>query len=262
MDANPQREKPPARGRAFRFSLRFLFVSMTIAAVYLGMLTVRARHQREVVAMVLNLGGQVGYRHNRPNPQRVKEYDFNIPPPGPAWLRKLIGQDYFVTVVFVYMRGTKVTDEQWEMISELPYLENLNLDDTQISEDGFRHLTKLSNLQVLWLNRTKIDDNDLRHLANLTKLVDLHLGDTQITDAGLVHLNGLVNLDEWLYLNGTQVSDAGLQHLRSLKKLDELILGGTKVTKEGARSLHQYLRDTSITFGEGSTIHPESAVIQ
>jgi hypothetical protein len=242
------------RRRMLRFSLRFLFVLMTIAALYLGMLTVRARHQRAVVAMVLALGGDVGYLHNRPNSQRPKEFDSKIPAPAPTWLRNLIGQDYFVTVVFIYLRGTEVTDEQLEMVADLPYLDNLTLDETQISDQGFVHLKKLKNLKVLWLNGTKIEDNGLRSLATLTELTDLHLRDTNITDAGLEHLSGLINLDEWLNLRDTKVSDAGLKHLRGLKKLDQLVLNGTNVTEEGARSLHRYLPDTMISFGEKSTI--------
>jgi hypothetical protein len=80
---------------------------MTIAAVYLGILTVRARHQREVVATVLALGGKVDYLHNRPDPRRPKEFDFSIPAPGPAWLRNLIGQDYFLNVVFIDSKTLK-----------------------------------------------------------------------------------------------------------------------------------------------------------
>jgi hypothetical protein len=244
------------RRRVLRFSLRFLFVMMTITAIYLGMLTVRARHQRAVVAMVLELGGEVRYLHNRPDPQRPKEINVQIPAPGPGWLRKLIGEDYFVSVVSIYLRGTKVTDEQLEMVADLPYLDNLTLDETPISDQGYAHLKKLRNLKVLWLNETKIEDNGLRSLAKLTKLTDLHLRDTNITDAGLKHLSGSTNLDEWLNLRNTKVSDAGLKHLRGLKKLDELVLSGTNVTEEGARSLHHYLPDTMISFGEKSTIFP------
>jgi len=254
MDENSQNEKPKPWRRLGRFSLRFLFVVMTIIAIYLGMLTVRARHQRQVVDMVLQLGGQVTYLHSRTKPDDPKEVDFNLQPPGPDWLRNLVGQDYFLNVVLIHLQGKNITDDQLGMIAKLPYLDNLTLSDTQITDKGIAHLKNVKNLRVLFLSRTKIGDAGVAHLAGLTNLMDLHLNETNITDAGLVHLSGLVNLSDWLNLANTQVTDTGIQHLRGLKKLMLLNLGRTKVTEEGAKSLHQHLPNTIISFGENKSI--------
>src|SRR5262249_46394028 len=108
MNENLANEKSKPKLRSWRFSLRFMFIVVTLLTIYLGMITVQARRQREVVAMVLKLGGQVGYLHNRPDANRPKNFNSKISAPGPAWLRNLVGQDYFVDVVFIYLGHTKL----------------------------------------------------------------------------------------------------------------------------------------------------------
>jgi hypothetical protein len=249
MDVSPQDDKQPPRRRTLPFSLRLLFVVTTAFAVYLGMLTVRARHQRDVVDMVHDLGGSVRYLHELKDRHRANVFSRTNPAPGPGWLRKLIGQDYFLIVMLVELRDAPVTDEQLRIIAKLPYLENLSLSDTQVTNAGLAYLKKLDNLRCLALWRTPIGDEGIRHLAVHTNLQNLVLDETDISDAGLVHLSGLTNLDEWLGLVGTNVSDDGLKYLRGLKKLKTLNLRRTSVTKEGANTLKRYLPETEISVG-------------
>src|SRR5690349_9024205 len=72
--------------RWLRYSLRTLLLLVTLFCVWLGIQVDRAHKQQHAVRELRRLGGRVLY-DCRPDTDRE--------PSGPAWLRKLIGQDYF-----------------------------------------------------------------------------------------------------------------------------------------------------------------------
>ena len=88
--------------RWFQFRLRTLLIAVMLLALPLSWVAVRmerARRQREVVDEIVRLGG-------------VSLYDWEATPPPigqsmldvkpyPAWLRKLLGDDFFDTVASV-----------------------------------------------------------------------------------------------------------------------------------------------------------------
>ena len=84
--------------RYLTFSLRTLFVLTTALAVWLGVVVNRAREQREAVKAIEQCGGHVTYDwqfHDLKNWPHLPV----LRPPGPAWLRRLIGDDFFQNVV-------------------------------------------------------------------------------------------------------------------------------------------------------------------
>jgi len=91
---HPNPSKP--RRRWFQFSLRTLLVLLTVLCVWLGVTVNRARKQREAVAAIEALGGYVRYEY---------QYGSGQEPPGPKWLRELIGEEYFVSVVYVVLHN-------------------------------------------------------------------------------------------------------------------------------------------------------------
>ena len=201
----------------FQFSLRSLLVLVVVVAIPCSWLAVkmqRARGQRETVEAVLNLGGRAGYDY--------QFYEWSAKPPGPAWPRELLGNDFFFDVAFVHLDGTQVTDA------------------------GLQHLRGLMQLKKLRLTCTQVTDAGLKHLKGLTQLWNLELDYTQVTDAGLQHVKGLTQL-QYLDLVSTQVTDAGLEHLKVLTQLQHLTLGpGTRVTDEGVKKLQEALPDCEI----------------
>ena len=83
--------------RYLTFSLRTLFILLTVLAVWLGVIVNRAREQREAVRAIEALGGTVDYERTAV----------------PKWLRQLIGDEYFQEVWAVdwaSMRSPPVTD--------------------------------------------------------------------------------------------------------------------------------------------------------
>jgi hypothetical protein len=77
--------RPQQRKRRWlQFSLRTLLVAVTLLAVWLGLWTDRARRQRVAVQRVRELGGDIRYDY---------ENQKGGQPPGPEWLRRLLGDE-------------------------------------------------------------------------------------------------------------------------------------------------------------------------
>jgi hypothetical protein len=246
--------------RRFQYGLRSLMLLVVAVAVECSWVSVRmerARKQKEAVEAIRRLGGTTEYSY-----QRAATPD--AAPPGPSWLRRFLGDDFFADVAVVSLDHTKVTDGGLESIGALPHLQQLYLYDTRITDAGVERIKRLTQLRRLWLGNTQVTDVGLKHLTGLTKLIELSLLRARITDAGLEHLGGLTQLPnlylddtpitdaglkhlerlfqlEKLYLDNTQITDAGLEHLKGLTRLRCLGLKGTKVTADGVKKLQQAL---------------------
>ena len=85
--------------RWYQFSLRsllLLFLFCTIPFGWLGVKMQRAREQKQAVEAIKKLGGRVQYDYQRDaSGAPIK----GAKPPGPAWLRQLLGDDCFTNVV-------------------------------------------------------------------------------------------------------------------------------------------------------------------
>jgi hypothetical protein len=211
----------------FQFSIRPLLVLTIAVAVPCSWLAVdmkAAREQHDSVEALAKMRGKIFYEWQFDADGNLLP---NAQPPGPEWLRNLLGGDFFTTVV-----GADLANSVSRLAND-------------VSDAGLAHLARLTQLQWLWLDRTKITDTGLVYLKGLTHLKILYLNDTQITDAGLAHLAGLKQL-EALVLDFTQITDAGLVYLAGLPQLQRLELGGTKVTDEGVRKLQQALPNCKI----------------
>jgi len=113
----------------------------------------------------------------------------------------------------VILGGTKVTDADLLILTDLPDLELLNLQNTGITDGGMVYVGALDNLQRLSLQRSKVTDAGLEHLAKLKSLVELDLVGLPITDAGLEHLHGLLKLEK-VYFDRNRVSPEAVRSLK------------------------------------------------
>ena len=200
----------------FQFSIRSLLVLVVAVAVpcsWLGVEMKKAKEQRKALEESERLGGYLRYDYEA---TWLGFAILNPGPPGPVWLRTLLGNDFFAVAVLINLGFTHVTD------AGMP------------NTKGFGHL------QGLYLDQTQVTDITLEHIKELSELRGLGLEDTQITDAGLVHVEGLTQL-QWLFLGRTHVGDAGLEHLQCLAQLQRLSLDGTQVTNAGVGKLQQLL---------------------
>ncbi len=84
----------PKRRRWLRYSLRTMLLAFTLLALWLGVQTDRAIKQRRAVEVVERLGGSVNYRHQR---KGENGYDRKAEHWSPTWLRRFVGDDFFVS---------------------------------------------------------------------------------------------------------------------------------------------------------------------
>jgi len=169
----------------------------------------QAKKQKEAVETLLKKGGTVIYDYE------LSPSGF-IPgaiPPSPAWLRKLLGDDFFRTVPIVHLPGVKLTHADLESLKWIKQIQTLDLEKAPVTDSGLEQIKGLNTINKLYLSNTKITDKGMKHLEEMKQLIFLRLNDTPITDVGLEHLKGM---DELLYLDlrNTQVTDAGVAKLR------------------------------------------------
>ena len=207
---SPKADQPKRKRRWYQFSLRTLMIFTLLCAIpcaWLGRRIERKSRERAAIKEVTAKFGRAQYDYEIANSREAN---------GPAWLRRLLGADFFSEVQAVTLRGGSHNDDDLAVLEELPQVRQLDLQDTNVNDAG------------------------LAHLSGLSELVRLNLKDTLVGDAGLEHLKGLTNL-EYLSLSGTKVGDAVLSSLKDLTHLKELELDGTAVTDAGARELRTAL---------------------
>ena len=184
----PNAAQPKSRRRWHQFGLRTLLMGIVLLSLPLGWLGLKVREgcQRQaVVAAITKLGGFVLYDY---------EFDFlgdfvpQSAQPAPAWLRAVLGDDFFRDAFGVYFSSSSVKDADLVLLSGFAKLNRLQLIETQISDAGLQHLKGLTRLTKLSLDRTHVTDAGLENLMGLTHLEELYLTGTQVTDAGVATL--------------------------------------------------------------------------
>jgi hypothetical protein len=130
-DIEPMEERPTAalperrKSRLVRFSLRFLLLAITLAAVALGILAYhiqRAQRQKIALAKIEELGG-------RPLRTTLREGLFysggKLPEPRFKWMHQFLGEEYFVYVPMIDVRDPAITAEKFRAM--IPYLRQVRL---------------------------------------------------------------------------------------------------------------------------------------
>ena len=249
----PTPEQPPPKLRWYQYRLRSLLLLMLVATIPLGWVAVKmkaAREQHAAVEAIVKLGGRVVY-----------DYQFDPSnttgkPPGPAWLRGLLGDDLLATVKEVDLHKAEIVGADLKCLTAFPQLEGLPLSDCyNLGDDGLKHLKPLTKLRTLILSLTGVSDAGLKHLRGLTQLQRLDLDYTKVTDAGIENLKGLTELGI-IHLDGTKVSDAGERELqKALPKIHILQFAGPPYA---TRNVIPRMKDQNcLTIRGGIPLHGE-----
>jgi len=173
--------------RWYQFRLRTLFIVTAVFAVWLGYLCSGARQQRLASEAIAQFGGSVTYDYQVDYQARV--FRENAPMPGPAWLRRMIGNDWFISVQGVGLPFTGVTDDDVaEHLQKLPDVRSLQLDGTRVGDGVLRSVERMSRLRHLSLFGTRVTDTGLVHLEHLSHLELLDLRKTKVTEEGVNNL--------------------------------------------------------------------------
>jgi hypothetical protein len=201
---------PKSKLRWFQYRLSTLLLLITAAAIWLSFWTNQVRKQKEAVEFITRHGGSIEYTY------QVNAGSNKPTPPGPTWLRNLLGIDYFDHVVNAYFCGDFLfTDADLERLQGLPDLEYLQIASSNVTDNGLSHLKYLHGLKELELRSEKITDAGLVHLQPLTELTELTL-DCSITDAGMANLMPLKKLSK-LYSRGFTVDSNSWRAVNALR---------------------------------------------
>ena len=134
-------ERP--KRRWYQFSLRTLLVFVLLVSIGLSWFALKlqqARKQREAVRVIEKLGGEVEYDY-----ELHEQLSMQPPEPTqPAWLRGLLGIDFFADVACVSWSGLGIgpgaTGAGLEHLKGLPALISLDLKHTQVTDEGVKKL--------------------------------------------------------------------------------------------------------------------------
>ncbi len=181
---------PPKRKRRwFQFSMRTLLIGVVIVAVpcaLLGRKIEQKRREREASKAFKALGGQVWYDYETDDEgHRIGK----AIPFGPAWMRKLLGDDFFCEIVGAELAVHQCGDVASEYVSRFAHLQQLYLIETNLSNAGIANLKEMTELRVLDVSRNfLVTDAGLTVLHPMSHLKRLDVFDTQVTDAGVRNL--------------------------------------------------------------------------
>ncbi len=143
-----------------QFSLRTFFLMLTALAVWLGFVANQTHEQRAAIQAIEATGGAVVYEWQRRGARKPPvPGPFSIPvypgePDGPAWLRRIIGDDYFQKVEIVVL-SVRPPYTEAEILEMIPHLQRLRgrqeiCFDTPISAATFERLKAALPHCKLW----------------------------------------------------------------------------------------------------------------
>ena len=220
--------------RTLQFSIRSLLILVGCLCIWLGIEANAARMQGEVVKAIKEAGGMVSYDWQLTDDGKINGTEH---PPGPAWLRRWLGDEYFQSVAAVDFSAAWIRDEDFPPIERLGSIRHLWLHETRVTDAIAPRISRLRELKSLDLTRTALTDRGMRELASLRELTFLSIADTGVADAGMRELAQLTKL-ETLFAGGRRdVTDAGVACLKGLPRLSILWLVGYGITDRSIDTL-------------------------
>ncbi|MFT4735050.1 MAG: hypothetical protein ACI9K1_002008 [Arcticibacterium sp.] len=99
-------------------------------------------------------------------------------------------------IVSLKAKGSKLTDKQWQSLSQFQNLRTLDISQTNILDEHLIQLNKLIELRVLNLTETQISSGSIEKLASLEKLRNLYLFGTRLNNDDQKNLQTLFPLTE------------------------------------------------------------------
>jgi len=218
---------PESKRNGFQFSLKTLLAVVTLIGVALGCLAWRREQKRQENHFVVQLkecGAQADFLW----------VGNNFEAAGPTWMRKFLGDDFFLDVAFVSFFPSKASYRSRHSLSR---------DARMRSRDE-----RLLSLNIYYQELPEFPVSLKEGLAIVPQfkgLEGISLAFTDCGDADIATLLALKHL-RWLVLRNTLVTDACLQQLKKLVRLEHLDIRGTSVTAVGERDIQDALPNCAI----------------
>jgi hypothetical protein len=218
------------RRRWLRFSLRTLFVLLTVAGIALGYVAWRVnvvRNQRQVLAEIQKLNASISFVHNV-TPPRL--------PPGPPWLRRILGEDFFYEVDQIAIFNDRATDDTLARIASLSRCDSLIVRSNQITDVGMKHLLRIRKMRSLEIESPRVTVAGFERLRDFP-VEALHLRGANVDDTWMPQIARLRHV-LYLSIRRTNVTDAGLAELRTATGLRRIF---TNIQGDGVEELKKAL---------------------
>lgn len=251
----------PGRRRWRSVSLRGLIVLVLLVGSGSGWVVQRARVQREAVAAIEAVGGQVFYSW---------DYDFESDHPAPdmsvlGWRQRLsewIGPDFVGYPAAIHLTGLKDSEQADALmvhVGRLRGLRSLSLNGTGVTDRGFRELVRLVEVRRLSVGfNPGITSRSMRVVEGMRRLRAVNNTTIPMTDADLATFGRCADLEE-LEIASPGIGDAGVAHLVGLKRLTYLaLLGDCEVGQAGLARIGEIrsLRALTLTKSNVSDLRP------
>ena len=238
-------ESKPKR-RWFRFSLRMLFVLITVICVVVNWKVVPAVQQRQAVSGLKDFAF-VSYDYSY---ESVRTDDKGKPPPEPSWAARVIGVDSVHNAVQVSVSRRNDVHGRLSGLKHLPRLRDLNISDCRgLDDQDLEPICGLTRLERLCLVDDQLTDSALGCLRDLIRLRELYLYQNRLGDAGMSNLARLSSLEK-LILFDNHIGDVGLAAVTNLSNLKDIDLSMNQITGEGLRHLANLTNLESLTLAK------------
>jgi hypothetical protein len=164
--------------RFSHFSLKILLGSVTVIALWLAWATRNASSQAAAVTKIVSAGGVVKY--DAPLKGATKN------------ISRMIGPDYFLTVVIVRAEGAQFDDSICEPVGMLTDIGSLSLFNAQVTDTGLEYLVACDKLKRIDLMHTLVTDDCIPTLYGMESLKHVNLEGTRVTKRGAEELQALM----------------------------------------------------------------------
>jgi hypothetical protein len=185
--------------------MKLLAIAVMLIAVFAVVRSNSVRQQRSALAEVARFDARVTYDYQVQGATR---------PPGPNWLLRLLGEDFFAEVVGIEIDADRVDENALAAIASLPQLKFLSLQAEGLNDQHVARFTERGQLDRLTFQSATVTDSGLAQLSQLRGLSYLSIVAPRITDAGLVLLAEMPNLT-FVELISTDVTAEGVERLRA-----------------------------------------------
>lgn len=161
-----------------RFSLRTFLIAVTVLALIFGAEVNRLRRRKAAIASLEEVG-QVVFHHQYPHSYGTVGLpaDYTAQVNWPGWLRRLVGDDWFLRVQGIHVHGD-ADDQTLEVATNLPEVRQMLLEGNKLTNESLSTLASFRKLEMLtisapitsikpfeqmdWLKQLDLIDTELR----------------------------------------------------------------------------------------------------
>jgi hypothetical protein len=194
--------------RRFKLSLRVSMLLVLVLALWLGRQVHLARQQVLAIRAIQGHGGAIRFDY---------EVTPDAEPPGPALLRRFVGDEYFREIAAVKFFATPIDPSIWDHLRGQAGLRDLELILAHLGDDDLDQLRGFHRLRSLDISYSpRITAAGISKLLDLEGLEELKIMFTDVSDADLLRLKAHPTLREiWVTTSEGRVTPEGVERLRA-----------------------------------------------